>query len=369
MSWQALVRQYFVDYSRTEGKGYAPLYERLAPLIAHDEQLLGLLEAAPPMQRRPVLMFAATHALIMRHPDQAIARWYPSIDGPLARSPDEAGLFPAFKSFCLAHAAELHQLFRERRTQTNEVGRSAFLLPIFSAIGHRTGQPLYLLEVGASAGLNLLFDRYACHYSSGEVLGDRDSTVQIQCELRGTIAPPLDRPMPVIAGRIGLDIAPIHAGDPVESQWLRACVFADNTERAGRLAAALALARASPPELVTGDALEKLPGLIAAAPRDARLCIFHTWVITYLPRERRTAFAELLRQASHQRTLTWVAGENAQAIPGLDTRNMPVDLNDSSASPTVLTVTDWASGVPAMSVVGRSHPHGAWLEWLDPAGA
>ena len=369
MSWQALVRQYFVDFSRTEGKGYAPLYERLAPLIAHDDPLLDLLEAAPPMQRRPVLMFAATHALIMRHPAEAIARWYPSIDAGRARSPDEPALFPAFKSFCLAHADELQRLFRERRTQTNEVGRSAFLLPIFSSIGHRTGQPLYLLEVGASAGLNLLFDRYACHYSSGEVLGDPGSSVQIQCELRGSIAAPLDRPMPAIAGRIGLDIAPIHAGDPVESQWLRACVFADNIERAGRLAAALALARANPPELVAGDALEKLPELIAAAPRDARLCVFHTWVITYLPRERRTAFAELLRQASRDRPLTWVAGENAQAIPGLDAHSVRVDLNDSSASPTVLTVTDCADGVPSMSVVGRSHPHGAWLEWLAPAGA
>jgi hypothetical protein len=45
--------------------------------------------------------------------------------------------------------------------QQNEVRRCTLLLPAFALAAGTVRSPLALVEVGASAGLNLLFDRYA----------------------------------------------------------------------------------------------------------------------------------------------------------------------------------------------------------------
>jgi hypothetical protein len=158
----------FRTFGLRECRHSSPLYERLSLGVAEDADLLSLLVAASPGQRRPNLLLAAVHYLLLRGDADPLADFYPSVsESP--RSPDEA--FPVFRRFALDRADEISGLIATRRTQTNEVARSAFLLPAFDLAARAADRPLALIEVGAAAGLNLLFDRYRYRYGNDRWVG------------------------------------------------------------------------------------------------------------------------------------------------------------------------------------------------------
>src|SRR5262245_35501457 len=156
---------------------------------------------------------------------------------------------------------------RSRRTQTNEVGRCAVLLPALPP------GPLALVEVGASAGLCLLLDRFLYDYGTVRV-GAASSPVQLACAVTGDA--PLPAACPEIVWRRGLDLAPVDVNDDDAVRWLLACVWSDHAERRQRLRAVIGVARAVPPLVVAGDLVDDLPALLAAAPGDATLVVFHS---------------------------------------------------------------------------------------------
>jgi hypothetical protein len=231
---------------------------------------------------------------------------------------------PAAAAFCRANEAALRETIATRTTQTNEVNRCSYLLPCF-ATAAAGGPPLALIEIGASAGLTLNFDRYAYDYGGGLVAGDPASPARLACELRGG-SPPVA--VPEVVSRIGVDLAPRP-----DDEWLRACVFADQPERLARLEAALGIAREHPVEIVRGDALEVLPELIAAAPDGARVVVYHTAVGLYLSED------ESARLAALTTSVTYVTAE-AEGDPHMELR-------------------------VAGDHVGDAQPHGAWLDWKD----
>src|SRR5262249_46962829 len=160
--------------------------------------------------------------------------------------------YPAFRAFVLANRDALAPLLVERGTQTNEVRRCTYLLPAFVFATTRARRPLAIVDVGASAGLNLLFDRYAYDYD-GVAAGEVGSPVRLTTQLRGG-RPPL-APLPTVADRIGLDIAPVALDDAAATRWLEACVWPEHVERFATLRAALALGREARPRVVAGDAV------------------------------------------------------------------------------------------------------------------
>jgi hypothetical protein len=181
-----------------------------------------------------------------------------------------------------------------------------------------------LIEVGASAGLNLNLDRYAYDFAAGITGGDPTSPVTIVTELRAG-KPPLA--LPEVGWRIGIDLAP--APDP---EWLRACVFADQPERLARLDVALAIAREHPPPLVEGDALELLPDVLAQVPAGMQPVVFHTALTPYLTEEQHVRLNGLAEETTH------VAAEEGRPEGGFA---LEVDGRE----------------------VGLAHPHGRWLVW------
>ena len=280
------------------------LYRRLSSAVAQAPDVMALLLEAAPPQRLPMLLFAAVHAEVL-----ATGVPYPQ-DGA------------SFLTYCRDHADRLRPVLRERSTQTNEVGRCAYLRPCIAAAAD--GRPLALVEVGTSAGLNLNLDRYAYDFGGGVTGGDPVSPLTIGTDLRrGT--PPLQ--LPPVGWRAGIDLAP--APDP---EWLRACVFADQKERLARLDAALAIAREHPPELVRGDALEVLPAVLERVPPGMQAVVFHTAVAVYLTDDERARLTALVAGVTH------VAAERGRPEGG------------------------FALEIDGLEV-GVAHPHGAWLEW------
>ncbi len=356
-----------------EFHGSAPLYERLALGTAADAELLALVARAPAEQRRPTLLLAAVRYLLLGQPDQPLAAYYPGLAAGGALSADP---YPPFRAFCLAHREELLRLLTTRGTQTNEVGRCAGFLPAFALISRLAGtRPLALVEVGASAGLNLLFDRYAYDYGAGRRVGDPEAMVQLRGELRGPLVPPLPDAMPPVESRVGIDLAPIDVHDAEAVRWLRACVWPEHGARAATLQRALAVARRAPPPLVAGDALDVLPGVVAAIPRDTPLCLFHSATLAYFTREARARFAALVATLAEGRDCFWLSSEGPgplqesvrERAEGWRRRDREArEAGRPGAEPVHwLVLTSFPDGRRAERPLAAVAGHGAWLEWLD----
>lgn len=363
----AELAELFLESARGAGRR-APLYHRLATALADDPATARLLLHAPPDQRLPVLLYACVQWILLREPGHALGRWYPNLadghpDGPATGDP-----YPAFRRFCHDHAGRLAEMLATRTTQTNEIGRCALFLPVLAAIAAERG-PLALLDVGASAGLNLLLDRYRYRYEDeqgdehvvADSAGPVEAVVELRCGIRGPV--PLPVAVPPIADRIGLDRAPIDITDPEQADWLRACVWPDQADRFERLGASLAIAAAEPPPLVTGDAVADLASTADRLDPSNHLVVIDSWVLNYLGADARRGIVEALDELSMSRDLTWCALES----PAL-TAELPWPEPVIGPHLTHLLRTDWYHGERHVEHLATAHPHGYWLHWSPERG-
>jgi hypothetical protein len=335
--------QRFVRFARRECH-VSPLYERLSLGIAHDPELLDIAARARTGQPVPNLFLAAVHFLLLRGVQHPLAAFYPSLS---AGTPPSADPYPSFRAFSLRHRAEVLELISTRLVQTNEVRRCGCLLPAFAIVSSGTqGRPLALVEIGASAGLNLLWDRYGYDYGEGGRYGDPRSSVQIACLPHGERRPPLPGALPSIAMRLGIDLHPIDVRDPGAALWLRALVWPDERGRAELLREALGIARQAPPPLTAGDALELLPEVLAAIPEAQTVCVFHTHTVNQFPVEARARLSELLAAHGARRDLFRVSIEwLGEGQPRLE-------------------LVSFVDGVMTAQLLAYCGSHGEWIEWL-----
>jgi hypothetical protein len=348
MTIEALARR-FIRFADLECNNYAPFYDRLARGIAHDPDLLAIAAYSRSGQQEPNLFLAAVHYLLLRGTDHDLAAFYPGVTQSAAAPAGDP--VPAFRSFCHDHRAALIELVSSKLVQTNEPRRCAVLLPAFMTVTRLAGgMPLVLVEVGASAGLNLLFDRYGYDYGAGRFAGDPKSPVQFTCAWRSTAMPPALGEMPQVVTRIGIDLNPIHASDPESMLWLRALVWPEHPERAAQLQQVLTLAQHQPPTLLAGDALTVLPQVVAGTPRGVALGVFHTATLGHFPVEARERFRSLIPELSCQHDLFWLSSEGSG--------------NPQHRGQFETTLTTFHSGRRSAYQLAYNHPHGAWVEWL-----
>jgi hypothetical protein len=322
-------------------RGVSPLYDRLAVAAADDPDILRLLLPAARLERLPHLLFAAVQFLLLEVGS-----------GPLEAFQDRP--YEVFRDWCLARGGEIEALVATRFLQTNEVGRCAALVLCLASVAARSGRPLAVLEVGASAGLNLAFDRYR-YVFDGQSVGVGDGGVVIEPQVVGTPIPPFA--VPAVVWRRGLDRCPVDVTDDDAVRWLRACIWPEQAGRRVLFDRAVALSRVHPPEIVTGDAITDLAAAAAGAPTDAALSIVHSAVLPYIA--DRKAFVAALNDLAAERPVWWVSGE----VHGL-VRDLPEPPTPTEGNAYVYGVVPL--GVDAEPrVVARAGPHGVWLEWLD----
>jgi hypothetical protein len=273
--------------SAAPGFASSPLYQSFCPAVAADSAVLRLLTQRRPGQQPSFLLFGAVHYLLLAGAQHPLRGYYPSLAGEGALDPGDAG--PVLLDFCHAHHAELADLIRSRLVQTNVVRRSAAVLLIMWAVRQRCGQPVHLIEIGASAGIHLRFDRYR-YVIGGQVFGRAESAVVIETRWRGEQPPPGLDDLPPVSSRTGVDLHPVSAGDDGERQWLRALVWPENGRDAALLTAALDGVASDPPAMIAGDAVEVCPALAQHLPAGEPRVVFHIATRMHVPAGRRAAF-------------------------------------------------------------------------------
>lgn len=331
--------QRWLFFAETELEGL-PVYDRLCRGMAGDPEMLDLLCVSPRGQRRPNLILAIAHDLLLGRPDHPLSEWYPTVSGHPPRSGDP---YPVFRDLVLDSRGQVADSLRNRTTQTNEPNRSRLW---FAALTRGTDllgapQPIALIELGASAGLNLLVDRYGYESEPGAGV------------------------LPEIGFRIGVDIAPVDASDPRAASWLRACIWAEQPERLERLDAALATAARHiarhGPLVVAGDAVDSVADMVDRCPPDLDVVIVSSWMQTYLSRDRRQELVDTVDAVGRRRDLTWWSAEGPTVVPWMAEDPMPPRAD--TALPTLVGVRRWRVGQLDTAVLGRCHPHLRWLEW------
>ena len=223
-------------------------------------------------------LMGAVHRLVLTGRLPELARHYPSAGG----DGDAEAAWPWFRA-ALADRRDHIRSLVSRPCQTNEVGRSAALVGGFLEVAHRTGLPLRILELGASAGLNLRWDRYRYESGSGG-WGDPGSPVRFAGMF--DVAPPLDRDV-LVAERKGCDLDPIDPTSEEGSLTLRSFIWADQLERFRLLQGAIEVARRLPAQVERMDALAFLRRELSSARTGVATVVYHSVFTQYLHEETR----------------------------------------------------------------------------------
>jgi hypothetical protein len=305
-------------------EGRSPLYARLWRALADDAQVGAIVGPSPPWDV-PLRLMAGIHYLVLT----GAATWE-GVDDVLRDQ-----------------EAFLRDWVATRVVQTNEVQRCWALLPCFlEAAGRAVAGELDLVELGPSAGLNLVWDRYGYTYESG-----RWGAVNPELRLAGAemrqVPPALLELHPTVRSRTGIERSPIDVTSDDEALLLKSFVWADQTARLQRLDAAIAAVRADLPDLVQGDIVERLPETLETFRNsDALTVVWETAVLGYVPEEGRRRIYDAIARFGQEHPIAFV--QTSRASSGVMAHYG-------------LTLQLWPGGVRE-EVAFATH-HGDWLDW------
>lgn len=283
---------------------YAGLLERAAedveaggpvgePLRGHEDD--------PQLSVLGLRLMGAINRLVLAGREPALADAY--ADG------DATHAWEVLRDVVSRNGAELHELV-DLPVQTNEVGRCNALLFGFMAVARETKMPLRLLEVGASAGLNLRWDRYR-YAAWGFSWGPADSPVQLEFELKGQL--PAFPPTVEIRARHGCDASPINPTTREGRLTLLAYIWPDQAERIARMQAALEVAAELPVQVDREPAAPWTKRMLSEPAPGQATVLYHSIVSQYLSEEERDAFHDNVQAAGKRATkeapLAWLRME------------------------------------------------------------
>jgi hypothetical protein len=261
-------------------------------------------------------------------------------------APEAFASWERFSAVLDEQAEPLARFIAERPIQTNEVQRSWVLLPCILETARRSDADTFdLIELGPSAGLNLVWDRYRYEYEAGS-WGSEHGPLELRGDERRAIPASLLSFTPRVERRVGVDINPVDVSTNEGARLLKSFVWADQVDRLRRLDRAIEALRVDPPELVRGDFVELLPGLLADRRPGVLTVVFQTGTLGYLTPEQRSRLRSTLEAAGAAAPLVFV----------------------STGGPRVRGATYWGISLQIWpgerELVAEADFHGSWLEWL-----
>jgi hypothetical protein len=323
---------------------YAGLLRHTADDLLAGGPTAGVLDghyADPGRSALALRMLGGIHALVLTGQAPELAAFYPSAGGTADAGPGARCAWPALREVLDVHRDEIRD-WLPRPPQTNEVGRGAALAGALCYLVAEATYPVRLVEIGASAGLNLRADHFWIS-GAGVSFGPESSPVRMPGAWRGQ-SPPVG-PLNVVA-RIGGDLAPV---DPVSDDGrllLCAYVWADQVDRLDRLRGACELAEKIPADLRQEPALATIAQL---RPEPGTWTVlWHSIMQQYLDRE------EVRELSDGVAAIGAAATESARfALVTLELAKGTLD--------TPVELTTWPGGVHRR--LGTAPPHGVPVTW------
>ncbi|MFC7393359.1 DUF2332 domain-containing protein [Scopulibacillus cellulosilyticus] len=329
----------FKNFAKLECKGSSDFYEFLSLEISEDGEIIELCSEAQNGQPVPNLLLGAVHYLLLKGKEHTLKEYYPSI----AKEPKNMeGSFVHFKDFCNIYRDEIVSILKSKIVQTNEVRRCAYLYPIFCLIYSKVKKPLSLIEIGTSAGLQLLWDKYSYSYGTNKIYGDRNSSVLINSKIKGHNAPSFLYKYPPVASKVGLDL---HISDLRNSEdylWLKSLIWPEHKERLDLFERAAKVFRENPVDLIEGDGVTLLTDVVEKSPKDTAIIVFHTHVANQIPESLKYELIEKLKKIGSKRDVFHIYNN-------MWDRKLHID--------------SFINGVEYNHTIGETDGHGRWFEW------
>lgn len=286
----------------------------------------------------PLRLAGGLHALVRRGAAPGLAALYPPHD-----LPEAAALWEALAPVLADPALEA---WLDSAPQTNEVARSGVLMPGLMVAAGETGLPVALFELGSSAGLNLVLDRYGYRLGS-TTAGDAASALVLAPEWRGAAPPGVDVR---VVRRRGVDLNPLDVTQAADRERLLAYIWADQPARLARVAAAIAIAAADPPTLDRGDAADWLEQRLDPAPEAGVVrVVMHSIAFQYFPTEVQA------------RIVAHLAAVGARATTAGPLAWLRLEVDPRFGERPALLLTTWPGGTERL--LARASAHGIWVEW------
>jgi hypothetical protein len=187
----------------------------------------------------------------------------------------------------------------------------------------------------------------------------------------GTVPPPAG--LPRIAWRAGVDLNPVDLEDPAARAWLEACAPPE-ASALSRLTTAMDIARRHPARIIAGDVVDVLPGVLSSIPRGPRVTVVDAYTAVFLPDQRRAQLAGMLAWAGRTRPVTWLSLDplvplgpsGSDSVQGLALPESLIRDYQRSGVFAVLAARTFDGASDRGRLLARSHPSGAWIEWLSP---
>jgi hypothetical protein len=252
----------------------------------------------------------------------------------------------AFHVILERHGEWLAAFVRDRPVQHNEVQRCWALLPIFLIVAEVARRPLDLVELGTSAGLNLLWDHYGYRYGAG-CWGEPSSPLQLEGEERAPVPGSLLGTRVEIGKRCGIDLEPVDATSADGLRLLKS--YSRHDAYRTRIERAVEVLCESPPELIRGDYVELLPRLLRERSDATLTVVFQTLSTVYLTDVRRERVREIVDAAGDAGPLAWISTPTPEEH-GQRHGDFPLEL------------AIWPHG--ERRIVARMNVRGEWLEWV-----
>ncbi|WP_288927887.1 DUF2332 family protein [uncultured Maritimibacter sp.] len=313
--------------------------DRIAPGSPVTDRMLAFEgDIGPSGQSVPLRLLGGLHALVLAGEDPDLAACYPP--NPAT---DDATLGAALDA-ALATRTDTLLTYLALPPQTNEVRRSAVMIAAGHWLADRYGLPFVLTELGASAGLNLMWDRYALDLPCG-YRGPADPAVTLSPDWTGPCPPEAKIE---VTDRRGIDVAPLDVHDPADELRLLSYLWADQPERIERTRAAIAVYDA---QVDQSDAMSFLPIRVAIRRPGHIHLVFHTIAWQYFPPATKAA-CEIAFEA---------AGKAATLDAPIARLSMEADGQGPGAA---MTLTTWPGG--EVHNLGRVDFHGRWVDWRAP---
>lgn len=333
-----------------------PLYGWLFLRAADDPELVELASHGQE-GARPVHLLSAVHDLLLRDPDDPLARFFATLTQDPA--PAEKA-FPELQRFCRERRSEILAILESRTVQSTYVERCWSVMPAIAHVAEAAGEPLNLIEIGCSAGVLLTFDRYAYDILERGSIGRADAPLLLSGNLSGH--PPLR--IPEISARIGIDLHPVDARSPDDRRWLLAlCLPEFRTEQA-QLSTALDVVTQSDLRLLEGDALDLLPGALESV--SGPVCVFHSVCLLYWSADAKAALDRMLCEASLSRDIYRLGFELAEDFDayhaGRDEAPGQTERPEGATFDVIFTA--YRAGQSESRVIAHATPDFTSLHWL-----